>query len=120
LLKSIFQLTIYAYPWIPTLFWKMVMLIKKRAEDGHSPVHTCNPRYLGDWDLEDCSSRLVKAKSLWHPISTEKSWAQWHVPIIPTPVGSGKYEDHYPAWPVQKVRPYLQNNQSNKWIVDMA
>jgi hypothetical protein len=48
------------------------------------------------------------------PITTEKSWAWWHVPIISVTVGGIKWEEHGLGWPGQKSRPHLQNNQSKK------
>jgi hypothetical protein len=36
------------------------------------------------------------------------------MPIIPETAENIKQEDSGPGWPGQKVRPYLQNNQSKK------
>jgi hypothetical protein len=47
------------------------------------------PSYSGGWDQEDCSSRPAWAtKSLWDPISIEKTWVWWLMPIIPALMGS--------------------------------
>jgi hypothetical protein len=34
--------------------------------------------------------------------------------VIPVMVGSIKKEGHHPGWPGQKVRPFLQSNQSKR------
>jgi hypothetical protein len=44
-------------------------------------------------------------KSLEDPISTEKSWAWWYIPVIPA------MEDLGSGWPGQKAGPYLKNKQ---------
>jgi hypothetical protein len=42
-----------------------------------------NPSYLGGENQEDQGSRSAWAKSSQDPISTNKSWKQWCVPVIP-------------------------------------
>jgi hypothetical protein len=48
------------------------------------------------------------------PISTEKSWEWWHMPVSIVMVGSTKQEVQGPGQHGQRVRPYLQNTQSKK------
>jgi hypothetical protein len=44
----------------------------------------------------------------------EESWTWWCAPVILAMVGSVKYEGLGPSWSGQKVRPYLQNNESRE------
>jgi hypothetical protein len=48
-----------------------------------------------------------------HPIPVEKSLARWCVPIIPDMAVSRECGR---GWFGQKLRPYLQNNQSKKGL----
>jgi hypothetical protein len=38
----------------------------------------------------------------------------WQTLVILGPVGGLKWEDHSPGWHGEKLRPYLQNKQSQK------
>jgi hypothetical protein len=75
---------------------------------------TCNASCLVNWDQEGHGSRPAWTKSLTNSISTEKSWAWWHMPVIPVMARSLKWEDLSLVQSGQKVSPYLQNNQSKK------
>jgi hypothetical protein len=78
---------------------------------------TWNSSYLGGWDWVGHGSRTVltkKPKKLLRPISTEKSLVWWGVPVIPARVESINRMIAVQGDPRQKVRPYLQNNQSKK------
>jgi hypothetical protein len=76
---------------------------------------TCHPSY---WEAE-IGRIMVPShpgqKSSGDPISMEKSWVWWCASVIPAMVESSSGQ------PGQKVRPYLQNNQSKKgWRHDSS
>jgi hypothetical protein len=52
---------------------------------------------------------------LQNPISTN-GWVWWLIPAIPMMSGSMKLGDHGPCLSEQRVRSYLQNNQSKKCL----
>jgi hypothetical protein len=54
------------------------------------------------------AKKICETSSQW-----EKSWVWWSLPVIPVKL---KKEDYGPGWPGQKVRSYLQNNQSKKGL----
>jgi hypothetical protein len=76
----------------------------------------CNPSYMEGWD-QDCDSKLPQAKNKTKQnkvceIPSRKKW--WFVPLIQTPEGSIKEENHNPGWCGQRTWSYLQNNNSKK------
>jgi hypothetical protein len=76
----------------------------------HAPVI---PIHAGRWDWEDDqSSRPAGEKSLQDFLKGKKSWVWWYTPVIPAMARSIKQENYGPGSHGQKVRLYLQNNQS--------
>jgi hypothetical protein len=69
-------------------------------------AQVCNPSSLRDRDWEDHSSRPAWAKIPEEPISTNKSWVWWSMPII-----SARWKCSQPG-PDIKARPSLKNNYS--------
>jgi hypothetical protein len=76
---------------------------------------TYNPSYLEGRDHEDHSSRPAQANRSQDP-PTQPTAGVGHEPVIPAMVRSIKQEDWGPGWSVQKIRPYLKNNQSKKQL----
>jgi hypothetical protein len=66
---------------------KQASMQVKRFKWPGVAAHTCNPSYLGGRDREDRGSRPTWASSVREPISTNKSWAQWCLSIIPAMQG---------------------------------
>jgi hypothetical protein len=75
------------------------------------------PVILPTWEAEIrriTVSCQPEQKHLQNSISLKKSWAWWCSPVILATAGSLKHKGGYPGLPSQKVRSYLQNNQSKK------
>jgi hypothetical protein len=59
---------------------------------------------IGIIEVQDQSQKKKK----FDPISTNKSWLWWNMPVIPATVGWIKVQ-------AKNTGPYLQNNQSKKY-----
>jgi hypothetical protein len=68
------------------------------AEIGRIVVLGQPRKRVGETSIHDNGKKLV--------------W--WHTAVFPVMVGSLKQENRSPGQPRQKMRPYLQNNQSKK------
>jgi hypothetical protein len=70
-------------------------------------MQSCNPSYLGSWDLEDHSSRSARPKSSGDPHLEGQSWAWWHMPVIPATAGSINRRTAYsPVWAKKQWDPF--------------
>jgi hypothetical protein len=68
-------------------------------------AHVC---YLGGLDREDCGSQPIYGKlSFQDLISTEKWWAWWHMPSIPTREESTRREYYDALSPGQTLKTYF-------------
>jgi hypothetical protein len=94
----------------------MPVLEKKKdstVQAFNKPVRAAqpfNPSYLGGRDQEDHGLRPAWAKSSWERPHLNR--AQWYMSVIPSTAGKSKIGGQTG----QKVRPYLQNNQSKKGL----
>jgi hypothetical protein len=57
-------------------FYSNFLMLRTHIKSWVPIAHACNPRYLVDWDQEDCGSRPAQANSSWDSISkiTRAKW----------------------------------------------
>jgi hypothetical protein len=73
-------------------------------------AHACNSSCSGGEDWEDCRLKAALAKSLWDPISTNKSWMWWvcscHLSYL---VSINRQMVVQVDWAQINVKPHLKN-----------
>jgi hypothetical protein len=74
----------------------------------------CHPSYVGGQEQEDCRSRPTQTIKFVKLHLNRKNCVWWCAPVILATTGRVKKKDQSLDRPGQKVRPYLQNNQSKK------